>query len=59
MGTLIASIFCSGAGYALFCWDIGQIWMIFGTNSATKPKKFDAVVAPSSDAIWEEFSEQH
>ena len=59
MGNLFASISCSGAGYALFSWNMEQICTIFGINSATKTKNSDAVVAPSSDAIWEKFRGQH
>ena len=50
---------CSGADYALNLAPYGKICIQIGANLASKFKKKFPGTAPSSGAIWDEFSWQN
>ena len=54
-----APILCSRATIALFCCYLGQICIIFGANLEKYFFFNDAGTAPSKNAIWDLFDEQH
>ena len=55
-GTLFASIFFSSADFAFFGAKFALYIMLINDQNF---KTFYAETAPSNDAIWDEFSEQH